>query len=302
MVTLAPTSSATTAQWLGLESELDHWGEQGRTATLWWRDDDAATPCDRLDRLLESAGHVPVALAVVPAAAGPALAARLGEARTRSGGMPPPAILQHGWRHANHAVDAKKSEFPPSRATAAAAADLAAGRARLTELFGARALAVLAPPWNRLGDAFLPLLAACGLAAISRINPRRESWPAPGVFEANVHVDLVAWKNGRGFIGEAAALAGLVGHLQARRRGEADPGEPTGILTHHLVQDEATRAFLGRLIALTAAHPAARWLDAGEVFAPALAAARIDAARIDAARIDAARIDAVGGPSPPCPP
>jgi hypothetical protein len=42
--------------------------------------------------------------------------------------------------------------------------------------------------------------------------------------------------------------------------------EPTGILTHHLVQDEATDAFLDRLIAVSVAHPAALWLDAREIF------------------------------------
>ena len=42
-------------------------------------------------------------------------------------------------------------------------------------------------------------------------------------------------------------------------------------LTHHLVQDEATGAFLGRLISLTHNHPAARWLDADTVFASAAA-------------------------------
>ena len=43
--------------------------------------------------------------------------------------------------------------------------------------------------------------------------------------------------------------------------------EPTGILTHHLIEDEATDAFLRKLAAVTAAHRAVRWLDAAEVFA-----------------------------------
>ncbi len=150
------------------------------------------------------------------------------------------------------------------------AGDLAAGRARLTALFGSRALAVLAPPWNRFDESFLALLRGCGIGAISRVGPRRARWPARGVFAANVHVDLVAWRGDRGFIGGAAALDGLAGHLRARRRAQVDGDEPSGILTHHLVQDEATGDFLSRLVALTAAHPAARWLDAGEVFAPGI--------------------------------
>lgn len=237
---------------------------------MWWRDDDAAAPDRRLDRLLDIAGEVPVALAVVPAAAEPGLAARLGAAAGRPVTPPTIAVLQHGWRHADHAAGPKKSEFPATRSGAAVAAELGAGQARLTALFGTRALGVLAPPWNRLDPRFLPLLAECGIAAVSQAGPRRAAWPWPGVFEANVHVDLVAWKAARGFVGEGAALALLIGHLQARRSGTADGTEPSGILTHHLVQDEATGAFLGRLIELTASHPAARWLAGAEVFAPAL--------------------------------
>lgn len=250
------------AGWRDLEEELELWEETGRMATLWWRDDDAAAASERLDRLLALAGGVPLALAVIPAAAEPGLARRLAE-------MPSVAVLQHGWRHLNHAVDRKKSEFPPSRQRAAVAADLGAGRMRLGQLFGATALAVLAPPWNRFDDAFLPVLADHGIGALSRIKARRTAWPAPDVFEANVHVDLVAWRGDRGFVGEGAALAGIVGHLRGRRRGRCDPGEPTGILTHHLVQDERAEAFLARLVAVTSTCPAARWLDARAVFGAA---------------------------------
>jgi hypothetical protein len=42
-------------------------------------------------------------------------------------------------------------------------------------------------------------------------------------------------------------------------------------LSHHLVQDEATDAFLRRLFKLTGAHAAAQWLDATEVFSLAIA-------------------------------
>ncbi len=285
MLNRSQASSAAKPSWADLAHELDRWGDEGRIATLWWRDDDAAAPCGQLDRLLEIAGTVPVALAVIPAEAVLDLAARLGAPDRRSTKSPLITVLQHGWSHSNHAARSenggspskneprpKKSEFPAERLPGSVTAELRAGRARLTTLFGTRALAVLAPPWNRFAERFLPLLAGCGIAAVSRLGLRRAAWPASGVFEANVHVDLVAWKRDRGFIGETAALAGLLGHLRARRTGAADRGEPSGILTHHLVQDEATGAFLGRLTGLTAAHPAARWLTGGEVFAPALGA------------------------------
>ena len=267
MITILASPPAASARWSDLADELDRWGEEGRTATLWWRDDDAAAPSRRLGDLLATAGATPVALAVIPATADRAFAIWLARAAAA-----PVGILQHGWRHRNHAGGGKKSEFPPSRSPDEIAADLGEGRRRLVALFGARALAVLAPPWNRFEDALLPLLPAAGIGAISRIKPRLAAWPTPDVFAANVHIDLIAWRGNRGFVGEAAALGGLVGHLRVRRCGEADPDEPTGILTHHLVQDEATGAFLGRLLGRTRAHPAARWLDAGEVFAPSMAA------------------------------
>jgi hypothetical protein len=92
------------------------------------------------------------------------------------------------------------------------------------------------------------------------------------VNEVNVHVDLVAWHGTRGFVGEEMALRGLVEHLGARRLRTVCAEEPTGILTHHLIQDEATEAFLYRLIAVSTAHPAVQWLDGAEIFAPALLA------------------------------
>ncbi|HZU87953.1 MAG TPA: hypothetical protein VE993_01725, partial [Stellaceae bacterium] len=164
-------------------------------------------------------------------------------------------------------IDRKKSEFPADRAPEAVRAELRAGHDRIAALFGDRALAALAPPWNRLDARFLPLLAACGIAALSRRGARRAAQIAPGLVEANIHVDLVDWRGDRGFIGEAEALAGILAHLQARRQGAGDAAEPTGILTHHHVTDAGAAAFLRALCAHVEAHGAARWLAGREVFA-----------------------------------
>lgn len=255
-----------TAGWPDLVNELDRWGEAERVATLWWRDDDAAAPSASLDRIVSIAGKVPVALAVIPAAAEAGLAVWLARA-ARSLLAPRLAVLQHGWRHADHSTGGKKNEFPAERSREEVASELAVGRERLAALFGSQALGVLVPPWNRFDVGFLPLLSACGLCAISRAAPRRVVSPVRGIIEVNIHVDLVAWAGDRGFIGDGAALSGLVRHLRARRLGGVDEAEPTGILTHHLVHNEATDRFLRCLVAITCAHPAARWLDGVEVFA-----------------------------------
>jgi len=249
--------TVTNAEWSDLVGELDRWGEAGQVATLWWRDDDAVamTPC--LARLLSLAATTPLALAVIPAEAEPGLAAALRPLRQV-------AVLQHGWRHANHAVAGKKSEFPPERPANAVANDLACGRERLVALFDGSALPVLAPPWNRFAAAFETLLAGAGIAALSAMAPRRGPKLPAGIAAVDAHVDLVAWSGDRGFIGTAAALGGIVGELRRRRLGLADPIAATGILTHHLVMDDATADFLAALQPVITGHRAARWADIRE--------------------------------------
>ncbi len=254
-------------KWPDLMAEFDRWEEAGKVATLWWRDDDAVAPTAQLDRLLRIASGVPVSLAVIPADAEQELAQWLAH-YLRSAPKASVAVLQHGWRHLNHSGAGEKSEFPAERPRSEMVCELTAGRARLSDLFGTRAQPVLVPPWNRFDNSLLDLLARCGLTGISRARTRSAPARGPGVIEVNIHVDLVAWKGSRGFVGEDAALGGLVKHLRWRRLRAVCADEPTGILTHHLVQDAATDAFLDRLIAESVAHPAVLWLDASEIFTP----------------------------------
>lgn len=250
--------------WADLTAELDAWAAAGRAASFWWRDDDATAPSPALDRLLRRAEAcgVPLALAVIPATAGPALGDRLAAA---------PAgirVLVHGWSHGNHArPDKKKSELACGRPMAEMTTDLARGRTRLNELFGPRLLPVLTPPWNRLPAPLIRELPAIGIDGLSRFKPRKTRSPAPGVVEVNTHIDPIDWHGGRGFTGEVAALGAITAHLAARRTGLADPTEPTGLLTHHLVHDQALDGFLDRLMAHFAAHPAVIWPDLQTVFA-----------------------------------
>ncbi len=135
--------AAETAGWPDLVDELDRWGEAGRVAPLWWRDDDAVAATPQLDALLALAGEVPLALAVIPARARFELADALAR-------RPRVAVLQHGWRHANRAAGGRKSEYPEGRPAGVVGAEIAAGQARLKAMFGPRALPVLVPPWNRI--------------------------------------------------------------------------------------------------------------------------------------------------------
>jgi hypothetical protein len=251
------------ADWPDLVDELDRWGAAGQVAAIWWRDDDAVAATPRLDALLRLAGEVPLALAVIPALARPDLAEALSP-------WSEVAVLQHGWQHLNHAGAGRKSEYPQGRPAAVVEAEITLGQARLKALLGLCALPVLVPPWNRFAGEYLPLLAAAGIAGLSAMASQRPGAVLPcGLAGLDVHVDLVAWRGDRGFVGTAAALGGLIGQLRARRLEDADGGveaaTPIGILTHHLIMDGATAAFLDRLIATARGHAAIRWAGAREM-------------------------------------
>ena len=69
------------SSWQALADEAARWRDAGRPAELWWRDDDAVDAGPSLDRLLAIVRdtQTPLALAVVPAHATSALAARLAD-------------------------------------------------------------------------------------------------------------------------------------------------------------------------------------------------------------------------------
>lgn len=248
--------------WDALARELDLWGEAGKTADFWWRDDDAYAPSAALDRLLETAAGAPIGLAAVPAK----LADDLGQTVEKNDNL---TILQHGYSHQNHAAHgAPKIELGPQRPLAHTLGDLATGLARLDSVFGPRALPVLVPPWNRLVPGLVPLLPEIGYRGLSTYGARTRAEPVANLAQVNTHVDIVDWRGTRGFLGDDAVLAGAVEFLSRRRTGEADADEPTGVLSHHLVHDEECWAFLRRFTALVESHRAARWRAPAELFRP----------------------------------
>lgn len=246
--------------WQSFNDELGRWEDAGRIVDFWWRDDDATRPHPALARLTTLAldAQVPLGLAVIPDGAEPAMLAEL---------HPGIEVLQHGADHRNRAAAGEKStEFPETEPQAAALQRLAAGHARLQALAGARLLPVLVPAWNRFSALLIPCLADLGFRGYSTFAPRAAAYAVPGVRQVNTHVDLIAWRRGRGFVGTERALAEAVEHLRARRAGTADGSEPTGWLTHHACHDEALWSFLARLFEETRDRPGVRWLRPAEVF------------------------------------
>lgn len=246
------------ASWRAFSAELGAWRAEGRTATFWWRDDDAGRPHAALERLLGLAARVrvPLGLAVVPAWLTPDVAAAIHAAPGQI------AVLQHGWAHANHetAIPPGERRLRPAECGAARPSDvvlaeLETGWACLRAAFGARVLPAFVPPWNRVAPGVLAQLPRAGYRALSAFGPRDAAAPVPGLHRLNCHADPIVWREAKRFAGGAATLERLRRHLTDRREGRADPTEPTGLLTHHRDMDPGFWAFLEEWLARLREHP-----------------------------------------------
>jgi hypothetical protein len=238
--------------WREFEDDLARRRKAGRPAQFWWRDDDAAALSPALKKVIELTGKcaVPLALAVVPEAAEPELFRVLHDGVT---------VLQHGTDHRNRAAAGeKKTEYPAGEPVEAALGRISDGLGRLRTFTGKRFLPVLAPPWNRVRRDILKKLPAIGIRGVSAYGARPSAEPEPGLLQVNTHVDIVAWQQGKRFVGEAEALSKAVPYLSS--------DEPLGWLTHHAVHDAAAWDFLERLFTLKDV----RWVSAKEAFSPNL--------------------------------
>lgn len=256
-------ANASPAAFDPLKRELAAWEDAGLNATFWWRDDDAVTATPALERLLSlaEAFDAPLCLAVIPALAETALADRLDGA---SGDL---SVAVHGWRHKNQAPGGeKKSEFPGTADPDDLAAEARQALSKLQDMFGDRTAPVFVPPWNRYSPDLPAALPNLGYQGISAFGPRSPAHQVPGLCQVNCHVDPVDWRGHRGFVGQAAAVRQIAGHLKARRNGEVDRDEATGLLSHHLMEDDGVFDFFGQVVKLSNSFEGVRWLSAGELF------------------------------------
>jgi len=216
-----------------------------RKPVFWVRDDDAVALTPALGRLLSlvQENSVPLALAVIPDLAEPDLFARIGEGVS---------VLQHGCDHRNRAAPGeKKTEFPAHEGIAEALDRLRLAHQRLLSLGGSKVLPVVAPPWNRMRRELAAALPGIGIQGLSGYG-REEA--IRGIRQVNTHVDIVAWKDGKRFIGDEEAARLAMTHVLG--------DQPLGWLTHHAVHDAAAWTFLERLFTLRGP----RWARAAELF------------------------------------
>jgi len=246
-----------------LQQELDLWADSDKTATFWWRDDDAVEETPQLHILdaLSRDMDVPVSLAVIPAGLHDSLPGFL---RSRDKLV----AIQHGYSHRSYALAGrKKIELGGDRSDDEIQNDLVTGRLQLDTAFGEQFIPILVPPWNRIEGRVYSTLNGAGFSGVSSMWARETAYPVKGLLQVNAHLDPVDWRHGRGFIGEAIAIEQIHRHLCARRIAGGDIAEPTGILTHHLIQNDEVWAFCRALFETLNRHPAAQWLNAREIWA-----------------------------------
>lgn len=248
------------ADWAPLDLAMDDLERQGGQARFWWRDDDAIEDTAALRRLVDLAQRfrAPILLAVVPARARRNLAALLD-----STDVIVPAV--HGFAHVNHAGPGeKKQELGGHRDTAVVLTELSLGRDRLADMFGDRLAPVLVPPWNRIAPEIAACLPDIGFEGLSAFGPEKVTGPVAGLKVVNTHLDPIDWHGSRS-LGDAGAMIGLaVGHV--RRCAQDESRGAFGILTHHLVHDDAIWAFVEALLARTADRPGVRWCGPRSLF------------------------------------
>ena len=248
--------------WQDVVTELDTWHRARRVALFWWRDDDAIDVTPQLGSLFRLAGRhkVPVALSVIPTR----FTRRLVQQVRRHPGT---SVLVHGYAHANHApAGYAKSEFGGSRKLSQMEEELTAGLVLLRQGFGAQALPVLVPPWNRMAPRLAGRLPALGYRGISAWKPRLSGEKTGPLVRVNTHLDPIDWRGGRIPKDDRAVAAALLRKLRWRRAHPDRADEPLGLLTHHLLWGPEIEHVVANVLIHTRSHPAVRWLPARAVF------------------------------------
>ncbi len=226
----------------------------GKVLDFWWRDDDAVSVTAPLDRLLDQSERfgVPLVLAVIPEQAEPDLFIRIAD-------LDRVTVSQHGFAHRNHEPPlTKKTELGTARSADLVLDELARGRDMLAGQAGSRFAPILTPPWNRIAPDVAKRRVEIGLTGLSTYGPVGDE-----PHHVNAHVDMIDWHGWRGFIGWDRVTVMLNKEIDRRLAG---PNEPIGLLTHHLVHDEETWAFLEAFLSLASDHPAVRWPNPPSLF------------------------------------
>jgi predicted deacetylase len=222
---------------------------------IWWRDDDAQAWTPELERLcaLRRTFGLPLAVAVIPAHADPAMLRRLSA-------EPKTEILVHGWSHTDKAGgERRKMELTGGLDLGETLARLSAGLASLRRLAPAT-LPVLVPPWNRIAPDVLAALPSLGFAGVSAWREGLQA--TQGLTIANATVDLIDWRGG----GQMKSAACLHAEIASQRANAGAKGVRIGLLSHHLRMNSAGFANLEELLRTLSSCATVRWPAIRDIF------------------------------------
>ena len=274
-----------------IKHELGCWRAAGLRAKFWLRDDDAVDVTPQLERLCRLADRydVQIGVAVIPASIRSDLPSYM---RTHSAQVWP---LVHGWNHTNHRSKESPGEFGEDRPEEDVRGDLVDALLAFKRAFP-DAGAVFVPPYSHIAPVFisaLPDIGYRGLSSSPNIWESRvvrtlanNSWlrlprlPVTSTFKrVDTHIDIIDWQAGTAQHDEIV-LHRLLGELRMRRKGSLPVDYPIGILSHHLVHDEAIWLAMERLLDDLASDGAAEFVTCQDVFAasaPQVAAKAVSA-------------------------
>ncbi len=237
--------------WRPVEAEIELWHDAHMTLPLWWRDDDAIEPTAQLEQLIGIAtdNDIPVHLAIIPKFA-------TKELRDRISQTPYIIPVTHGWSHESHSpVDQKNAEFGSNRPIEDSIQDLILGADRMSDLFGSGMKSMFVPPWNRINPDLSEHLVAIGYDNLSTYLPRNTKYNIEKLEQINTHIDPISWKIDKSLIQSDTLITNIANALKDRRLGLTDNDEPFGLLTHHLIHDDAIWDFVKQFLTIMRKAP-----------------------------------------------
>lgn len=244
--------------WQPLVDELNLWKPTGRTPPFWWRDDDATADTPQLRTMLSIGAGFPIALAVIPRLSDDSLPALLAN-------YPNVSVVQHGWRHKKHFFEELHypAEYPYQRRSEKVYEELRSGKFILTEMFGDRFVPSFAPPYHIFCSDFVVILEALGFTGFS-VTGQHADAPRRRLRSFYLHVSPINFGATPPTLGNTVdIIANLVAELSWRRT--SGDTTPVGLLTHHLVHDNAINTFLHELLTILSNHPVS-WRTAQSLF------------------------------------
>lgn len=205
--------------------------------TFFFRDDDAGWDDAKLYRLLDVfiRFRMPVALAAIPMAVGPDVAAALRALLDVR--APIISVHQHGFAHVNHELTGRSSEFGASRPLALQQQDLRNGRDRLQDALGSGLPPIFTPPWNRCTHDTIACLAELDFHVLSR-DKRAEPRSVGALRELPICLDWCGRRGAR--MGAAPWGESIARHIV--------PGATVGVMLHHAVMTADDRRMVSELL------------------------------------------------------